>query len=68
MTFTATLLNYFKMIFHYSYTECFTDLGKQNFLMVVEPIFTSAPAALKNDAQFKSGQIRHENNHLALLI
>ncbi len=41
-------------------TERFTDLGKLNFLMVVgfrlEPIFNIAPAASKNNAQFKSGQ------------
>jgi len=29
----------------------------------LEPIFTTAPAALKNDAQFYNGQIQLENNH-----
>jgi len=46
-TFTATWINFFT-------TERFTDLGKQNFPMVVdfrlEPIFNTAPAASKNTA------------------
>jgi len=32
------------------------------------PIFSTAPAAIKNDAQFKSGQNQLENKQLALLI
>ncbi len=54
-------------------TMRFTDLGKLNFPMVVwfyaqEPIFSTAPAASKNDTQFKRGQNRHENKQLALFI
>ncbi len=30
----------------------------------MEPIYTYAPAASKNDAQFESGQNRLKNNHL----
>ena len=49
-------------------TERFTDLNKLNLPMVVrirlEPIFPTSPAASKNDACFKSGQNRLENNHL----
>ncbi len=41
-------------------TERFTDLGKQNsrwrFDFGLEPIFSTAPAASKNNAQFKRGQ------------
>jgi len=41
--------------------ECFTDLGKLNFPMRfgfrLKPIFNTAPAASKNNTQFKSGQI-----------
>jgi hypothetical protein len=38
------------------YTECFTDLGKLNLTTMLEPIFTTAPAATKNEARFLSGQ------------
>jgi len=31
-------------------------------------IYTTAPAASKYDARFKSGQNHDKNNHLALLI
>jgi hypothetical protein len=34
----------------------------------LNPIFTTALAASKNDTPFKSGQNRLENNHPALLI
>ena len=34
----------------------------------LEPIYTTAPAASKNDAQFKSGQNQLKSNHFALLI
>jgi len=41
-------------------TERFTDLGKLNSLwwfgFRFEPIFTTAPAASKNSAQFESGK------------
>jgi len=33
----------------------------------LEPIFTSTPAASKNEARFKSGQKQLKNNHLASL-
>ncbi len=44
--------------------ERFTDMGKQNFLKIflwwfdlrLEQIYTTSPAASKNDAQFKSVQ------------
>ncbi len=53
-------------------TEHFTDLSKLNFPMVVwfqlEPIFNTAPAASKNDAQFKSGQNQLDNKQLTSLI
>jgi hypothetical protein len=40
-----------------NYTECFTNLGKLNISMVLinfklKPIFSAAPAALKNEACF----------------
>jgi len=47
------------------------DLGKLNFPMVdfrLEPIFSTATAASKNDAQFKRGQNRLESKQLNLLI
>ncbi len=49
------------------------DLGKLNLFMVVhfriEPIFTAtALDALKNNAQFKSGQNWLVNNQLDLVI
>jgi hypothetical protein len=34
----------------------------------LKPIFITAPAASKNNAQFKSSQNRLETNHFALLI
>jgi len=41
-------------------TEHFTDLGKLNFRwwfgFRLKPIFSTAPAASKNNAQFKRGQ------------
>jgi len=44
-----------------SCTESFTDLGKLNFRwwfgFRLEPIFNTAPAASKNKASFKRGQI-----------
>jgi len=47
------------------------DFGKLNLLMEVrfklKPIYTSAQAAAKNNARFKSDQNRLKNNHLALL-
>ena len=53
-------------------TEHFIDLGKLKLHMVVcfrlEPIFSTVPAASKNDACFKSGQKQHKINHLASLI
>ncbi len=60
-------------LWHGNSTERFTDLGKLNLLLWwfdfrLKPIYTTAPAASKNDAQFKSGQNRLENNHLASLI
>ncbi len=43
-----------------TYTNCFTELGKLNLLIVVQirlkPIYTAAPAASKNVAQIKRGQ------------
>ena len=49
-------------------TVSFTDLGKLN-LATVQTLWaqadsTTAPAASKNDACFKCGQNRLENNHL----
>jgi len=35
---------------------------------MLEPIYTTAPPASKNDAQFKSGQNWLKKNQLALLI
>ncbi len=54
-------------------TERFTDLDKLNVVIVVysfrlKPIFTTAPAASKNDAHFKSGQNGLKNNHVASLV
>jgi hypothetical protein len=50
-------------------TLCFTNLGKLSMVMVVQfkaqPIFSIDPAALKNEAFFKSGQIGLKNNYLA---
>jgi len=34
----------------------------------LKPIYTTAPAASKNNARFESGQNQLENDHLALLI
>ncbi len=53
--------------------ECFTDLKKNKICLSWldfrrEPIYTTAPAATKNDAQFKSGQNQLKNKQLALLI
>ena len=52
-------------------TECVADLDKLNmvklcYVRVVlgsEPIFTTAPSALKYDAYYKSGQVGLKNNH-----
>jgi len=56
----------------FSYSIVFHRFGQLNFLLVVrcrlEPDFTTAPAASKNDTQFKSGQIQLKNNQLTLLI
>jgi hypothetical protein len=43
----------------YDSTEHFTGLGKLNLLIDfrLKPIFTIAPAASKNNTQFKNGQI-----------
>ncbi len=55
-------------------TERFTDLGKLNFSMVVwfgfrlQLIYSTAPAASKNDAWFTRGQNLLKNKQLALLI
>jgi hypothetical protein len=50
----------------------FTDFGKLNLVLVaqfnLDPIYTTASAASKNDARFKSGQNGHQNNHPASLI
>jgi len=46
---------------HSNNTECFTDLG-------LEPIYTTGPAAFKNDAQFKSDQNWLENKQIVSLI
>jgi len=51
-------------------TKRFTDLGKLKFVMVgfrLEPISTTALAASKNDARFKSDQNRLEKSHLISL-
>jgi hypothetical protein len=51
---------------------CFTNLGKLNLLTVVDfklkQIFAIAPAALKNEAHFKSSQKCLKNNYLATII
>ncbi len=57
----------------FSTTEGFTDLGKLNLHLWwvhfrLKPIYTTAPAAFKNDLRFKSGQNQLENHHIALLI
>jgi len=54
-------------------TERFTDLGKLNLFMVVRfyahaNLHYTAPAASKNDAQFKSCHNRPKNNQLASLV
>ncbi len=47
------------------HTVCFTVLGKRN-LPMIKLIFSVVSAASKNEACFKSGQNRLENNHLAI--
>jgi len=48
------------------------DLGKLNLPMVVGlrlgQIYSIAPAASKNDAEFKSGKDQLKNNHLSSII
>ncbi len=53
-------------------TERFKVLDKLNLCMVVwfyaQVNFNIAPAALKNNAQFKSGQVQLKNNTLVSFI
>ncbi len=56
-------------------TQRFMDLDKLNLLYLfylfnsrLKPSYTTAQAASKNDAGFKSGLNRPKNNHLASLI
>jgi len=62
--------NYYRFVLK---QEHFTDLRKQNLLLDwwigfrLEPIYTTAPAASKNDSRL-SGQNRLKNNHIASLI
>ncbi len=51
-------------------TERFTDLGNLNFPMDFRlgTIYTTALAASKNDARFKSGHNCLKNNYLTSLI
>jgi len=53
--------------------ESFSDLDKLNLVKLylwvwLQPIYTTAPAASKNDAHIRSSQKRFDKNHLSLLV
>ncbi len=52
-------------VFHRFRQDKFSDNG---LILSSKQIFATAPAASKNDARYKSGQNRLQNNHLATSI